>query len=234
MSFAIKSPYDIKWATGVDQGAIDEFLAEAEKGHGVDPGKYYKDGKYRVVAGDAAQPGWGNYVPPGYEKIGYTNSWIERPHPKYGSWAKDRGQNTLVLRRTQDPASQEQAPAADKPREPLGTPESLAKARKAYEQAYDRANSYAATSPSGGAGFDARLSGPDLYQSIADAGAKQNEHYSRRFLPQLDTLAQLGSEEVGFATRQAINSLPDDIKVPKYEDIFAKGGLYERLRADIA
>lgn len=223
-------PSSVAFVDGLDQATKDEFLAEMKNGHGIAPGKYYKDGKYRVVAGNAAEAGWGNYVPPGYEKIGYTKSWIERSHPKYGSWTKDRGQNTLVLRRIQDPAPQEQAPAADKPREPLEAPGSLAKAREAY----DRANSYAATSPSSGAGFNARLSGPDLYQSIADAGAKQNEHYSRRFLPQLKAGAELGAEEVSYATRQAINSLPDDIKVPKYEDIFAKGGLYERLRGDIA
>jgi hypothetical protein len=224
MSFAIK------WAGGVDQGTIDEFLAEAEKGHGATAGKYFKGDKYRVIPGNAAQAGWGNLVPPGYEKIGYTNAQMVGTVNHHGDNRRMTGEDTLILKRSQDPAPQQQAQAAAQPRGSLATPDALASAREAY----DRANFYAAASPSSGAGFNASLSGPDLYQSIADAGAKQNEHYTRRFLPQLEARAKLGAGEVGFATQQAINSLPDDIKVPKYEDIFAKGGLYERLRADIA
>ena len=65
-------------------------------------GQYFDNGKYKVVAGNAREPGWGDYVPPGYGKVGYTSSSIFRPHPKYGSWSKKQGDDLLILRQMEE------------------------------------------------------------------------------------------------------------------------------------
>ena len=92
-------------------------------GKNLNAGQYYDNGKYQVVAGNARQPGWGDFVTPGYEKVGYTTSSIYRPPSKFGSWSKDVGKNLLILRKMQEealpwpdlPANRPQAAAAPEP-----------------------------------------------------------------------------------------------------------------------
>ena len=75
---------------------------QALTGKTLGAGKYYGNGKYQVVAGNARESGWGDYVPPGFEKVGYTTSSMFSPHPKYGSWSKKVGDDLLILRQMQE------------------------------------------------------------------------------------------------------------------------------------
>ena len=73
-------------------------------GKNLDAGQYYGGGKYQVVAGNQRQPGWGDYVPPGYELLGSTASSMSHGAPKHGWNPKKEGKDLLILRKMQEEA----------------------------------------------------------------------------------------------------------------------------------
>lgn len=110
-------------------------------------------------------------------------------------------------------------------------PPDLTKAREAY----DRAGEYKNQS----SGLNLALSGPSLYQNIHDAGAGGVEAYERRFIPELMANANLTAQEIRYGASNALDSLPDNLKLPTHDKIFPKQatnkqGLYRWLEQRLA
>lgn len=127
--------------------------------------------------------------------------------------------------------------AADAPTDPtpLQPPEDLLVAREAY----DRANAYQSQGGSTASLADLSKVGGDLFNSIQGAAQDQIDDYERRFLPQLYANANLTAKEIGYATRDALAGLPDNLALPEYGKVFPtraskKGGLYPWLEGRIA
>lgn len=169
-------------------------------------GQFFKDGEYAVVAGNAGEAGWGDYVLPGYSKIGYTD-------------------DKLILKRS----SQQQAAAAPPPTAPAP-----AQSDKPYTPsadvlaARDRVNAWRQSSSS-----DSNVSGLKIGESflgnlnaISNYGARLNDDYQRRFIPALEDRARLAALEIGGGTRDQVSRLDPGIKLPKVRDIYgASGGI---------
>ena len=116
------SAYDLPTISLTDLTTDDDVRALT--GKNLAAGQYYDNGKYMVVAGNARQPGWGDFVPPGYGKVGYTTAGMSNASPKGGWNPKQVGENLLILRRLQDPAAAAPAPApAPAPAAPPAAPE---------------------------------------------------------------------------------------------------------------
>jgi hypothetical protein len=145
-------------------------------------------------------------------------------------------------------AGKETAAPADRddtPKAPVEPGADLLAARGAYEEAYNRANSYRdqSSANSGGSfasgGADLSLTGGDLLNSIQSAGNAERSDYEQRFLPQVIAGANLTAQEIGYGAKQAISNLPSDLKLPDYSKIFPdraekKGGLHKWLESRIA
>lgn len=131
----------------------------------------------------------------------------------------------------QQQGSTASAAAIETPASAAAVPPDLTKAREAY----DRAGEYKNQS----SGLNLALSGPSLYQNIHDAGAGGVEAYEQRFIPELMANANLTAQEIRYGASNALDSLPDNLKLPTYDKIFPKQatnkqGLYRWLEQRLA
>jgi len=123
-----------------------------------------------------------------------------------------------------------QAPAQAAPQEakqPLEPDQGLLDARQRYREALDRAKTY--TEQGGSAAsyaYDSPLSksGPDLYAGIDKQAREEIAQYTKRFPEFWDAKANLTAQEIGFASREAINQLSADLNLPDYTSIFPDSG----------
>ena len=113
----------------------------------------------------------------------------------------------------------------------------LVKAREAY----DRATQYQSQGGEavGGGGLDLTASGSSLYQNLYDAGNAGVSDYENRFISELDTRANLTAQEIRYGASSALDSLPKNLALPKYDKIFPKSagkkeGLYKWLESRLA
>lgn len=132
--------------------------------------------------------------------------------------------------------------AGDQPQERRPVDDSSLNAAR---EAYNRATQYKSdASPGSGGSMASAGSGSsgNLFENIASLGQSQIDDYERRFIPQLKADANLGIQETGFAIRNAIANLPDDMALQDNLDIFAKGSyrkgsrqsMFEHLQNQIA
>lgn len=114
---------------------------------------------------------------------------------------------------------------------PAEVPLDLTKAREAF----DRAGAY----KSQGSGLDLTVPGPFLHQNIYNAGADGVADYEQRFIPELEANANLTAQEIRYGASSALDSLPDNLKLPTYDKVFPKKatnkqGLYRWLEKRLA
>jgi hypothetical protein len=110
------------WAPGAEKYA-GEFGSINPGGLlNIGPNKYYGGGSYMTIAANPNIPGWGNYVPPGYEKVAWEPTSIYGPRGGYnGPGTGYIGTGTMLLRRTgQQEAAAPQVPTP--PPTPTVTP----------------------------------------------------------------------------------------------------------------
>ena len=145
-----------------------------------------------------------------------------------GGWTSTKERTThlpIVLPRDMV-AGQQQEPtrAPQEAKQPPEPGPDLVAAREAY----DRATTYREQSGSAAAGgsYESPLSksGPELYAAIDEQARGELAGYEKRFADYWDTRANLTAQEIGYAGRQAIASLPDDLNLPAYTSIFPDSG----------
>jgi hypothetical protein len=185
---------NIRFVEGLDKQEIDRFQNSRRDNKDLKAGQYFDDGNYMVVAGNAAQPGWGAHVPPGYEKIGFTHQLTHRPHPKHGSWVKTYGDNLLILKRSQakQPETQAQQLPQAEPEPAVRQPsDDLANARKRWD------NDQTAVAMGNAPGSIRFNPTGNPYKDAADYGNAATDDYVRRFIPSLNRQADLEAREIG-------------------------------------
>jgi len=167
-------------------------------------GQFFKDGEYAVVSGNAGEAGWGDHVLPGYSKIGYTD-------------------DKLILKRKPQPQSAAApapaAPAPSQPEKPYTPSAEVLAAR-------DRVNAWRQSSP-GGSDVDGLKIGSsflDNLNAIGAEGARRNDDYNRRFIPELEDRAKLAAAEIGDITSNQVSRLDPGIRLPKVRDIYGPSG----------
>ena len=164
--------------------------------------------------------------------------------PRTSTWTPNGGESSTpasthyditVLPRwmvkPQPQGSTASAAAAETPAASTAISPDLTKAREAY----DRAGTYKSQS----GGLDLTASGPALYQNIYDAGTGGVADYEQRFIPELMANANLTAQEIRYGASSALDSLPDDLKLPTYDKVFPKKatdkqGLYRWLEQRLA
>ena len=110
--------------------------------------------------------------------------------------------------------------AAQEEKKPLEPGADLMAAREAY----DRANQYQRDSGSKAFSPDLSLTGGALLNDIYRSGAEGVDKFENKTVQRFTAGANLAGQEVAYAARQAIAGLPDDLKLPKYTDMFPKTG----------
>jgi hypothetical protein len=201
---------NIRFVEGLDKQEIDRFQNSRRDNKDLKAGQYFDDGNYMVVAGNAGEPGWGAHVPPGYEKIGFTNQQIWQSHPKHGNVKKAYGDNLLILKRSQakQPETQaQQLPQAEAEPAVRQPSDDLANARKRWE---NEQNAAAVGNAPGSIQFNPT---GNPYQDAADYGNAATDDYVRRFIPSLNRQADLEAREIGetgnFHLNRFIGKVPE-------------------------
>jgi len=164
-------------------------------------------------------------LPEGYVYMGAAKTTTPRTSSRSvnGGFASTPGQTTytpIALPRDAIAGSAAAPVAAQEEKKPLEPGADLMAAREAY----DRASAYKEQGGSAIYQPDLTKTGGDLFSEIQAGAQSQQEHYDKRFLPELKAAANLGAQEVGYAARQAIAGLPDDLTLPEYTNVSPESG----------
>lgn len=221
MSFLWNTGSNIVWNKGLEEDKANDFMkalgTHEPYGHKIPKdlkaGQYFDDGKYMVVSGNAKESGWGDFVPPGYRKIGYTSQ-SSYNLPK-GGGTRTAGENLLILKRIKDDEPQAQAQAQlpqapETPAAPVQPTQDLANARAAWDQDQSgiggsQSNGSIHFNPTGNGILDA-----------ATYGNNATDDYVRRFIPSLNRQANLEALEIGETGNYHLNRFVG--KVPELGD----------------
>ena len=109
-----------------DEAAYKRFQAafKDQTDHRIGPGQYYQSdsSQFKTVAGiNPNEPGWGNYVEPGWQLIGYGGDPGGRRETKYGSYTNP--DTTFAILERLNPAAPAPAPAPPPPAAPPAPPQ---------------------------------------------------------------------------------------------------------------
>jgi hypothetical protein len=194
MSSPFWSANNVRFVEGVDEQEINRFTNSFGGTKDLKAGQYFDNGNYMVVAGNAAEAGWGAHVPPGYEKIGFTTEQTWQSHPKYGNSKKTYGDNLLILKRSQakPPETQAQQLPQAEPEPVVRQPsDDLANARKRWD---NDQNSVGMGNAPGSIHFNPT---GNPYADAANYGNAATDDYQRRFIPSLNRQSELEAREIG-------------------------------------
>lgn len=214
---------NIVWNKGLEEEKTKDFMkalgTHEPYGHKIPKnlaaGQYFDDGKYMVVSGNAKEPHWGDFVPPGYRKIGYTNQQTWHTPPRHGYVKKTSGDNLLILKRKndqkQDSSNQAKPPKTPKqPEQPVQPTQVLTNTRNEWDQ-----DQSGAGGPQSNGSIHFNPTG-NPYQDAADYGNAATDDYVRRFIPSLNRQADLEAREIGETGNFHLNRFVG--KVPELGD----------------
>ena len=163
-------------------------------------------------------------LPEGYVYLGAAKTTTPKTYARYrDGFSTKPGKTTytpIALPRDAIAGSAAAPAAAQEEKKPLEPGADLMAAREAY----DRANQYQRDSGSKAFSPDLSLTSGALLNDIYRSGAEGVDKFENKTVQRFTAGANLAGQEVAYAARQAIAGLPDDLKLPKYTDMFPKSG----------